>query len=187
MIAICIGHSRSGDSGAVSVGNVTEHTFNTALGNRVADLLSDIGQPVEVISGYEGTSYSRAQQWLGNLLKEKGAILAIELHFNAADSPKAQGFEYLYHENSLRGQYLASGILAAHRSRFVGTVCRGIQPIMPGGRGFEFLRRTPCPAVICEPFFGSNQTEWDLYSTDYGQKTLAEAYAAGIKSFLGIK
>jgi len=187
MIAICIGHSRSGDSGAVSVGNVTEHTFNTAHGNRVAALLADIGQPVEVISHYEGNGYTAAQKWLAAYLKAKGAILALELHFNAADSPKAQGFEYLHHEDSHRGRDLADAILTAHRNRFPGAVCRGLQPIAPGGRGFEFLRRTPCPAVICEPFFGSNTDEWLLYTKETGRNRLAEAYAAGIKSFLGIK
>lgn len=182
MIAICIGHSRSGDSGALSVGNVTEHTFNTDIGQILKSLLDDL--PVEVITHYEGHGYTTAQKWLGTYLKLKKATLAIELHFNSADSPKAQGFEYLHHEDSHQGRALATAIHSAHRSRFAGNVNRGVKPIAPGGRGFEFLRRTPCPAVICEPFFGSNEVEWTLYNKETGRNLLAESYAAGIRAFL---
>jgi N-acetylmuramoyl-L-alanine amidase len=186
MIAICIGHSRPGDTGAVSVGGVTEHAFNTRLGHAVAELLADIGQPVEVITKYEGHGYTTAQKWLGEYLKLKKTTLAIELHFNSSDNPKAQGFEYLHHEDSLRGHALCTHFIDAHRARFSGNVSRGIKGIGPGGRGYEFLRRTPCPAVICEPFFGSNEVEWTLYNKETGRNRLAESYAAGIKQFLGI-
>jgi N-acetylmuramoyl-L-alanine amidase len=184
MIAICIGHSRSGDKGAVSVTGMTEHAFNTRLGNDVAALLTNIGHPVEVITHYEGHCYTAAQKWLGEYLKKQNATLAIELHFNSADNPKAQGYEYLHHEDSHRGRDLATALHSAHRVRFAGNVNRGIKPIAPGGRGFEFLRRTPCPAVICEPFFGSNEVEWTLYNKETGRDRLAEAYAAGIRAFL---
>jgi N-acetylmuramoyl-L-alanine amidase len=187
MIAICIGHSRSGDSGAVSVTGTTEHTFNTKIGNQVAALLADIGQPVEVITHYEGNGYTAAQRWLGDYLKQRNATLAIELHFNSSDNPKAQGFEYLHHEDSHRGAALARCLIDSHRARFPGSVSRGLQPIAPGGRGFEFLKRTPCPAVICEPFFGSNEAEWTLYSKETGRNRLAESYAIGIRSFLNLK
>lgn len=183
MIAICIGHSRSGDSGAVSTGNVTEHTFNTDIGNRLEQFLD---YPVELITHYEGSGYTTAQKWLGEYLKLKKATLAIELHFNSADTQKAQGFEYLHHQNSRRGEDLARCLIDAHRPRFAGALSRGLQPIGPSGRGFEFLHRTPCPAVICEPFFGSNPGEWALYSSEHGRQTLAESYAAGIKQFLGL-
>jgi len=184
MIAICIGHSRSGDSGAVSVGHVTEHTFNTDIGQILESLLEDL--PIEVITRYEGNGYTAAQKWLGASLKAKGATLALELHFNSADTPKAQGFEYLHHEDSHRGAALAAAMLAAHRGRFAGNVSRGVSPIAPGGRGFQFLKETPCPAVICEPFFGSNPDEWALYNSEAGRQALAESYAAGIRSFLSL-
>lgn len=184
MIAICIGHSRPGDSGALSVGGVTEHAFNTDIGQILESLLDDM--PVELITRYEGHGYTTAQKWLGEYLKRKNATLAIELHFNSADNPKAQGYEYLHHENSNRGQSLARCLIDAHRPRFPGNLSRGIKSIGPGGRGFEFLRRTPCPAVICEPFFGSSAAEWAMYSSDIGRQRLAESYAAGIKTYLNL-
>jgi N-acetylmuramoyl-L-alanine amidase len=60
---------------------------------------------------------------------------------------------------------------------------RGIKGKGPRDRGSYFLRKTHCPAVITEPFFGSNQQEW----ADWGdaQERLAQIYAAGIRAFVG--
>jgi len=45
-----------------------------------------------------------------------------------------------------------------------------------------FLRGTHCPAVICEPFFGSNPGDWQ---TAKDKKTnIARAIAEGILEYL---
>lgn len=184
MIAICVGHSRPGDSGAASITGTTEHAFNTDLGRRVVKLLAALDHPAAVINSYQGTSYTPAMRWLGRHLKDIKASLAIELHFNSSDNSSAQGMEYLHHQSSRQGEALARSLIDHQRARFAGAVSRGLKPIGPRGRGWGFLDLTPCPAAICEPFFGSSPTEWARYSAEDAKQRLAESYAAGIVQFL---
>lgn len=184
MIAICIGHSRPGDSGAASITATTEHAFNTDLGRRVVKLLTALDHPAVLINSYQGKSYTAAMKWLGTHLKDIKASLAIELHFNSSDNASAQGMEYLHHQSSRRGEALALSLIDHQRPRFPGAVSRGIKSIGPRGRGWGFLDLTPCPAAICEPFFGSNAAEWARYSAEDAKQRLAESYAAGIVQFL---
>lgn len=182
MIAICIGHSRAGDSGAVSVTGTTEHTFNSHLGQLVVDQLQANGHQAILITKYNGQGYIAAMRWLGRYLREIGATVAIELHFNASDSPKSRGYEYLHHAGSHRGRELAAWLTDFHRGQFPANFSRGLQAIDKTGRGYSFLHETPCPAVICEPFFGTNPDEWANYTAALDK--LALVYASALIRFL---
>jgi N-acetylmuramoyl-L-alanine amidase len=46
-----------------------------------------------------------------------------------------------------------------------------------------FLRKTPCPAVIAEPFFGSNPSDVALMQSDLSK--LAAVIAEGINQYYG--
>lgn len=181
LVALCVGHSRSGDNGAVSVGGVSEWDFNFEVANLTAGELRRHGLRARVVSQYDGSSYGQAMTWLAAHLRGIDADLAIELHFNAA-SESAQGFEYLYYHTSTRGKALAESLHAAQKQAFPFAVDRGTKSRAAGDRGVQFLKLTHCPAVLAEPFFGTNPEEWNLYS---GEKAkLAETYAAGVLSFL---
>lgn len=182
LVAICIGHSRTGDRGAVSVDGTTEWTFNRQVGKMVVARLMAAGFAAMLIDKYEGRGYTGAMRWLAGYLKKLGVTQAIELHFNSDDNPKAQGFEYVHHIDSRRGQALATALTDRHRGTFKSAYSRGLQARSKGGRGWAFLNLTPCPAVICEPFFGSNSVEWAAYKSDPAK--LAECYAEALISFL---
>lgn len=182
LIAICIGHSRSGDRGAESVDGTTEWDFNRTLGKIVVARLMAAGRSAILIDRYEGRGYTSAMRWLGGYLKKLGATTALELHFNSSDNPKASGFEYLHHEDSGRGHDLAIALTDFQRARFPRAFSRGVKYISKRGRGWAFLNLTPCPAVICEPFFGSNPEEWAAYKADPAK--LAECYAEALISHL---
>lgn len=185
-IALCVGHSRSQgggrpEGGAISVGGESEWTFNSRLAHGIAaELLACHGIQALVVDRYSGTSYGSAMRWLAAFLRAQGGIrLAVELHFNAAESPSASGHEWLYWHASAAGRALAQ---ACHRevSRdFPQLPARGLKPI-ESGRGAEFLRLTHCPAIIAEPFFGSNAQDWKLASTYHAglARSLTSALAA---------
>jgi N-acetylmuramoyl-L-alanine amidase len=177
MIAICVGHSRSGDRGAESVGGVSEWEFWQPIAYRAAEILRDKGMSAKVVDVYDGGSYGAAMSWLGRHLEEMGAVRTVELHFNSA-GPSAEGHEWIYWGGSKLGAALAKDLEAAHSERFPGFRCRGVKGKGMSDRGGLFLRRTPCPAVICEAFFGSNRKEWVEYSKR--EEELAEAIADGI-------
>ena len=146
--------------------------------------LADAGIVSNVYAVYPRSSYGGAMAWLARQLRTDGATAAVELHFNSAH-PAAKGYEYLHWSTSTRGKALAAAIHAAHKAVMGDNQAdRGVKGKGRGSRGSGFLRATHCPAVIAEPFFGSNPAEW----ADWGdsQERLAQIYAAGIRGWLGV-
>lgn len=179
-IAVCVGHSRDRDKGAVSVGGVSEWDFNSHVAMLTANELGKRGHDAIVVSHYEGRGYSAAMDWLGEHLKGHGVTLAIELHFNSASS-SAAGFEYLYWHKSTNGKRLAESLNAAQDLHGHSSPNRGAKPLS-GDRGSGFVSETSCVSCICEPFFGSNPGDWSYWS--HKARELALINADGITNYL---
>ena len=184
-VGVCIGHSRSGDAGAVSVGDVSEWNYNVPVGEKVTALLQAAGVEVLFLTAYEGGSYGSAMSWVARELDAFGADCAIELHFNSA-SASARGFEHLYWHSSSKGKDLALAIFDGQAQAFPDSVARDVKPKTSNDRGSGFLSKPACPTVIVEPFFGSNQDDWEQYRSEAAQDKLAGVYADAILSFLGV-
>lgn len=182
MIAICVGHSRPGDSGAVSVGGVSERFANGLLAKQIRAKLEAHDVACDVIDSYQGGTYQTAMRWLGRKLATIKATAAIELHFNWGEAP-AHGHQWLHWHESVGGKWLAQALNRSMISAFPDHQARGLQSVTAKGRGAEFLRCTPCPAVICEPYFGSNPAEWAWVKSH--QHELAQAIADGIAAWNG--
>lgn len=187
-VAICVGHSRHVlgrfEGGAVSVGGVSEHAFNDEIAGRLQVRLKAFGIKSNIFDDYAGNGYSAAMSDVASKVKAYGADIALELHFNSSDSPQSNGFEYLCHFKSDNGRRLATLLLSEHARLFPAFKARGVVPIDTNGRGYSYLNKTHCPAVICEPFFGSNQKEWAAYSA--ASDRLAEVYANAIAKYFGL-
>lgn len=181
-VAICVGHSRAKDKGAVNVLGIYEWHFNKPLADRVAELIRDSGQMASVISHYNGNSYGSAMVDVGKQLKTICADVAVELHFNSASSTTATGFEFLCWHSSERSNALATSMQKAFHKTFPDQRDRGVKLITPADRGGRFLQETHCPAVICEPFFGSNPKDTAFFYAH--RDDLAKAYAEGILDWL---
>lgn len=186
-IALCIGHSRRingrRDGGAVSTGGMQEWDYNQDLAMRLAAILTADGRTRPVIfDEYQGPGYGGAMSWLAQAAAKAGAILAVELHFNSADNPEARGFEFLHWKSSEAGRRLAQAFIDSMTAHFPQSHSRGVKPIAKGERGWHFLAMTECPAVILEPFFGSNASEWARFS--HLADELAQAYADAILAHL---
>lgn len=184
-VAICIGHSRMvvgrPEGGAISVGGVSEWNYNLRLGALITDELDRHGIQAVEFRVYEGKTYGAAVSWLASQIKATGCEAAVELHFNSAGAD-ATGHEWLHWFASERGKSLASNIQSEMTKRIPELKSRGLKAI--GGadeRGAGFLRQTHCPAVIAEPFFGSNAADWAIAQAKQGE--IAKAIAAGIARF----
>lgn len=180
-IAVCIGHSRPGDSGASSVGNVTEWHYNKPIGLAIVAKLNAAGHDAVLYDKYVGDSYTTAMSWLTSQITTFGADVAVELHFNAADAA-AKGYEYLYWGTSNESKKLAQFFLARHKAALPAMTSRGIKPKTASDRGSYFLQKCPCPCVITEPFFGSNPTEWEVYKS--APSTLVDINTAAVLDFV---
>jgi N-acetylmuramoyl-L-alanine amidase len=186
-IAICIGHSRKIQGrragGAVSIGQISEWEYNSTLATLIASDLERYQIRSVIIDDYQGNGYGTAMRWLAGHLREMGVDAAIELHFNAGP-PTARGHEWLHWHSSRRGRDLAQAIDDEFRQQLMPSIlpARGLKPRTAKDRGAEFLRLTHCPAVICEPFFGSNHQDWSI-ATHY-QGKIALGIANGIDEWL---
>ena len=181
MIAICIGHSRKiggrYDGGAYSEHLKTnERDFNLKVATKLSANLTRKGIPSQIFSDYAGNGYGSAMVNAADQVRKAQATMAIELHFNSA-SPDANGHEWLYWFNSLNGASIAKNFETEFKRVFPSIKSRGIKMITRVNRGGKFLELTHCPAVILEPFFGSNKNDCDQITID----GLASAYANAIQ------
>lgn len=182
MIAICVGHSRPGDRGAVSVGGITEWEYNRLLAALMISRLRELDMPAMIVERYEGITYGRAMRALGQYLRAHQVTLAVELHFNSFDDPESNGHEWLYWHNSGDGLRLATALERSTNRMFPGNKRRGLIPVTSRKTdGAGFLMETSCPAVVCEPFFGTNPREWKLMAEK--QCILADGLVAGLERY----
>tara|TARA_R100000655_G_scaffold21217_4_gene43585 strand:- start:39816 stop:40370 length:555 start_codon:yes stop_codon:yes gene_type:complete len=177
MIAICVGHSRPNDSGAASVTGVTEWDYNSQLADMIGDRLKT---KYKIYSTYKGSSYWSSMKWLAKTLRNDAVEAAVELHFNAA-TPSATGHEWLYWKTSEKGRLFARALRDSFEDCFPQLRSRGIKPRQKGSRGAAFLRLTHCPAIIAEPFFGSNNEDWELALKS--MEGIATSIAGGIELY----
>lgn len=184
-IALCVGHSRRGDrTGAINTSSVSEYAFNRHLARLTAAILRERGHDPLVVDDYTKQGYSAAMCWLADAVKDFGADVAVEFHFNSA-GPFATGHEWLYWHTSVRGAVLAKCFDKCFRKAFPQAKARGAKPADDEDRGGGFLRRTHCPAVICEPFFGSNKEETDHYTKR--SALVAQTYADALDRYFNAK
>lgn len=186
-IAIGVGHSRKIknriDGGAVSVEGVNEWEYNRELAEKVEQELELLGHQVAIWDSYEGDGYESSMRWLADEIEEWGADAAIELHFNAA-TPDAHGHEWLYWHSSDLGMLLAASVNAKMIDEIPDLRIRGIKPKRSGDRGSAFLRFTHCPALITEPFFGSNGDDWQIAVSQ--KADIARVIADGVDQWAGL-
>jgi N-acetylmuramoyl-L-alanine amidase len=184
MIALCIGHSRTingrYDGGAFSPFlEKNERDFNLEVAALVARNLDRMGEDCHIISDYKGVGYSSAMRDAASQVKDIHASLAVELHFNSA-SPSATGHEWLHWHSSVSGRKLAQAFHDSFAKDFPDIKSRGLKPLAAGSRGSEFVRLTHCPAIITEPFFGSNETDCSQITAT----RVAESYTKAILKFI---
>lgn len=184
MIALCIGHSRRikgrYDGGAYSPFlDKNERDFNLEVAATVVRNLDRMGEDSRIISDYEGAGYSSAMRDVAKQVREIHASLAVELHFNAA-SPSANGHEWLYWHTSPNGKRLAQVFHDSFSDDFPSIKSRGIKPLSAGSRGSEFVRLTHCPAILTEPFFGTNTKDCSQITAT----RVAESYTKAILKFI---
>jgi N-acetylmuramoyl-L-alanine amidase len=187
-VAICIGHSRKvlgrTEGGAISIGGVTEHEFNSEVAGFLEEKLAKYGIKTAIFDVYGGSSYGSAMDDIARKVRSFGADIAIELHFNASSSPHSKGYEFLCWHNSNGGKRLATLLLSEFGREFPAMTARGVKLCNDDSRGAGFLKKTHSVAVLAEPFFGSNEAEWKVFSQSH--ERVAEAYANAIAKYFGL-
>lgn len=171
-VALCIGHSPR-DGGAEILGtNTSEYMYWERHAPIIRDMLAARGINAHICNRAEagGTTPSYAAKACNETL----ADLAVELHFNAADDPAANGAECLHWYNSPKGEQ-AAACIQRRLVDYLAVRDRGLLKVCPDkatrdrltkaghraacDRATEFFRRTTMPAVIVEPCLAGSNTE----------------------------
>lgn len=157
-VAVVVGHN-SNKKGAKALPPLDLHEFDYY--NPIADIMvqegSDFDLEVRKFNRRDVGSYS---QEIRNVYAEVDAYdpdISIELHFNSVDAPEARRSEVLSSgsSNSLK----LAGIIYDELVQAFNRTSKPhlqVKTLEKNDRGYTSLHSGKAPAVIVEPFFGSN-------------------------------
>ncbi len=188
--AFIIGHDRVAKGAKmIEPYGAYEYDFNTEIALLCVKL--NQGNPRMYAESFDrndglANCYERVNRWLG----ESDSGCAIELHFNSFTDVKVFGTETLYLDDDAKvlAQLIHAEILKVfgHRTRHEWNISsnRKVKKLADRARGQYNLSLAKFPAIIVEPFFGSNpgDAKWAMdHKTEY-----AQALVNGVDAYLRI-
>jgi N-acetylmuramoyl-L-alanine amidase len=150
---------------------VAEKDLSLAVAQRLSGLLRSKG--MNVVQTRMDDRYVSLDDRAAIANQTRNSLL-VSIHFNAANTPTAAGFQTYHFFASPSGRVIADSIQSALGERIISRN-RGVHK-----KDFAVLARTNDMAVLIECGFISNKTEALYYATPDGQHALASAIAAGI-------
>ena len=176
-LAIVIGHNaKSGGAVRRDTGE-NEYSWNSRLAKMIEAVAPEYGLDVKVFRRKAGVSYYQQIKAVYASVDRWKAAGSIELHFNGSANPNAKGVETLS-SGSTRSLLLASAV-QNEMVEALGLKDRGIKIRGRSERGGLSLHKGRTPAIIGEPFFGSNCCDLEASDEDAEMKAIASAYLRG--------
>ncbi|GGH24368.1 N-acetylmuramoyl-L-alanine amidase family protein [Cribrihabitans marinus] len=169
-VALEIGHSTR-DGGAVRVTDgVQEYEWNKDLAHRIYDLDP---QMFEIFHRRPDLGYTSAIGDLYGRIDDWGCDLSISMHFNSFYKASASYTSTL--SSGSKGSLKAADAVQSAMVDVMGLHDSGVKVRnrRTGGRGWEMLSFGRAPAILIEPYFGSNPS--DCRRADECKQELAEA------------
>lgn len=178
-LAIVVGHNHRAQGAVRITDGVSEFVWNSKLASMIAAHAPD---QIKVFFRQHGAGYSREVDKVYAQLDAWGANASVELHFNGIGNPKVHGGMTLSSGTSGSmelAQHIQSHSVAALGVRDLGIKVRGRKD-----RGGRSLHAGKAPAIMTEPFFGSNAD--DCRRADRHMDELAEAIVRGAWAFFDL-
>lgn len=174
-VALSIGHSPQDGGSVMTNRKYSEYGFWKLHIGKVAAELEGVGYKVVVCNRSEAGGITPI--FAARRCNETGADLAVEFHFNGADTGVG-GTETLYWHASKNGKKAAELIQAA-MCEVLKLPDRGLKPVRYNtDRGYYYFKKTVMPALILEPAFASSHvTDCDRLETRVDELCLAIARA----------
>lgn len=175
-IAIVVGHNIRAQGAQRITDGKSEYFWNS----RLADLIQTHDQdgvrifhrtPVGGYSAEIDRVYAQIDAW--------GADCSVELHFNGASDPRAKGCLTL--SSGTNGSMALAQEVHRRMLAVMGTEDDGIEVRSRTDRGGRSLWQGRAPAIMAEPYFGSNAAECKI--ADQHLDELAEAIFRGAVAF----
>ncbi|MEK6155176.1 N-acetylmuramoyl-L-alanine amidase [Flavobacteriaceae bacterium 3-367] len=181
-IAVVVGHNNKRQGAqAITPIDRSEFDFNSELASRMLDSAENYEVELKVFTRRYQGSYTKEIQKVYGEVNTWGAEFSMELHFNSAYFTAA-GSEVFSSgtPGSLRFANLAQLELVTLFKR-AGKTDRGVKVRKKGARGYLSLVSGRAPAILVEPFFGSNRSDV-LKMHRMGLQPLAEAYLRAMEA-----
>lgn len=187
-VILVLGHSEDAP-GALDLQGVPEwHFHRPVIEATVAELVRRGWRAAGELRSATIAGYADKMADLTDRLNRTGALLVVELHFNAAAPGYAgqwSGTECLHWPGSRAGEAVAA-TLVEHVTRALGTRSRGAraQRESAGRLPLYILRDTTMPAVILETHFGDHGPDVSKAYAARQSGALARALADGVEAAL---
>lgn len=188
-LAIVVGHNKRSQGAAgqfAPLKGVSEFVYNTDIAKRMARMAADHGLDVRIFYRDGKLGYSRQISRAYRAADKWGADATIELHFNGSSSSSTRYSTTLVAQGSHQGFRLGQLIQMATVRAFgrTGKQDRGITTRTRADRGGWSLRAGKAPAVLTEPFFGSNPQDCKLAAKESTKEAYAKALLEATAEFL---
>ena len=163
-LAVVVGHNVRSQGAVRRDTGETEFSYNSRLADMIVNSGKDVGIDVNIFIRTAGLGYTREIRKVYKEVDAWGADLSMELHFNSAAATSAGGTETL--SSGSKNSLIFAEEIQEQLLQAMGRINRGIKVrnSRTKGRGYMSLVAGRAPAVIVEPFFGSNAA--DLKATD---------------------
>lgn len=188
VVAIAAGHNNTNDKGARS-GDLIEEDLAIIVAEKVEELVNERYKNVKVVQTGSTSSNPGGIQVEDRtrLAREAKPDLCIQIHFNSAESPDANGVEAIYKDQDGISQQLAE-ILSKTISQEMGLEDRkagtDLEKCAVGSLGIiENAADTEFPSVVTEGGFLSGNKDADVIRNN-GTEKYAEGIVKGIKEYL---
>ncbi|MCK9513575.1 MAG: N-acetylmuramoyl-L-alanine amidase [Pigmentiphaga sp.] len=150
-IALVVGHNPRAQGAVRVTDGRTEYDWCGALAEQVAAL--EPGRYVVIRRTPGAGEIARAYAEVD----ASGATASVELHFNSFSTPSATGTETLI-SGSAASRRLAT-LVQAEMVAALGLRDRGLKQTAPKQGGHAALNAGRPPAILIEPYFGSNRAD----------------------------
>ena len=180
-IALVVGHNLERQGSKNTLGQ-TEYTFNSWVAYEMMNLYKD--SPMSVFFRLTGLPFNKEIRSVYSQVDEWGADISIELHFNSFHIPEVKGTEVLS-SGSEKSMQLAECFMDEIFKQYRTTAqeYRGVKIPTKKEAGWKNLHVGKAPAIILEPFFGSNKEDCELFSNP---AKLAKTYINAIEIYKSI-
>ncbi|KQI67059.1 hypothetical protein AN189_17710 [Loktanella sp. 3ANDIMAR09] len=177
-IAIVVGHNKAAQGAVRVTDKRSEYDWNGQLAEMIR---SHNTAAVKVFHRTPGGGYSAEIDRVYKQVDAWGADCSLELHFNASGSSSVSGGETL--SSGTSGSMRLAKLVRPAVAAALGNKDRGVKVLSRTDRGGRSLWQGRAPAVLVEPYFGSNVS--DCNAADKHMDELAEAYYRAAAAFLG--
>jgi len=184
-LAVIVGHNEAAQGAVRADTGETEWSWNGRLARAISTLSPSYGISVQIFFRQAGMGYSAEIDDVYHRADKWGADATVELHFNSFGNPLAQGTETL--TSTSKGGRALGAAVQREIVRELGLRKRGAKAIGPRERGGRSLYAGAAPAILVEPYFGSNPDDLSATDEPHEMTGLANAILAGAADALGVK